>query len=44
MAEALDCPRGTVKSRLSRALTRLRATLGDVRLWVAGGEESSHAR
>ncbi len=28
MAEALDCPRGTVKSRLSRALGRLRATLG----------------
>jgi len=27
MAEALDCPRGTVKSRLSRALTRLRAVL-----------------
>lgn len=28
MAEALDCPRGTVKSRLSRALGRLRAALG----------------
>jgi len=27
MADALDCPRGTVKSRLSRALGRLRATL-----------------
>lgn len=27
MADALDCPRGTVKSRLSRALTRLRAVL-----------------
>jgi RNA polymerase sigma-70 factor, ECF subfamily len=27
MAEALDCPRGTVKSRLSRALARLRAVL-----------------
>jgi RNA polymerase sigma-70 factor (ECF subfamily) len=27
MAEALDCPRGTVKSRLSRALKRLRAEL-----------------
>src|SRR5438067_12001461 len=27
MAEALGCPRGTVKSRLSRALGRLRATL-----------------
>ena len=24
MAEVLDCPRGTVKSRLSRSLTRLR--------------------
>ncbi|HLZ68681.1 MAG TPA: sigma-70 family RNA polymerase sigma factor [Dehalococcoidia bacterium] len=28
MAEALGCPRGTVKSRLSRALARLRARLG----------------
>jgi len=27
MAEALHCPRGTVKSRLSRALARLRALL-----------------
>ena len=27
MASALDCPRGTVKSRLSRALDRLRAQL-----------------
>jgi RNA polymerase sigma-70 factor (ECF subfamily) len=27
MAQALGCPRGTVKSRLSRALGRLRATL-----------------
>ncbi|MFN2591128.1 MAG: RNA polymerase sigma factor [Actinomycetota bacterium] len=27
MAEALDCPRGTVKSRLSRALKRLRSEL-----------------
>ena len=27
MADALGCPRGTVKSRLSRALGRLRATL-----------------
>ena len=29
MADTLDCPRGTVKSRLSRALGRLRATLGN---------------
>ena len=29
MAEALHCPRGTVKSRLSRALARLRAALPD---------------
>ena len=28
MAEALGCPRGTVKSRLSRALKRLRARVG----------------
>jgi RNA polymerase sigma-70 factor (ECF subfamily) len=28
-AEALGCPRGTVKSRLSRALGRVRATLAD---------------
>jgi len=27
-AQALGCPRGTVKSRLSRALGRLRALLG----------------
>jgi RNA polymerase sigma-70 factor (ECF subfamily) len=27
MATALNCPRGTVKSRLSRALGRLRAAL-----------------
>jgi RNA polymerase sigma-70 factor, ECF subfamily len=29
MAVALNCPRGTVKSRLSRALARLRAALPD---------------
>jgi RNA polymerase sigma-70 factor (ECF subfamily) len=29
MATVLDCPRGTVKSRLSRALGRLRARIGD---------------
>jgi len=29
MADTLDCPRGTVKSRLARARGRLRATLGD---------------
>jgi RNA polymerase sigma-70 factor, ECF subfamily len=28
MAEALGCPRGTVKSRLSRALKRLRGRVG----------------
>jgi RNA polymerase sigma factor (sigma-70 family) len=28
-AAALDCPRGTVKSRVSRALDRLRAELGE---------------
>jgi len=28
-ADALDCPRGTVKSRLSRALARLRAGLDE---------------
>ena len=39
MAEALDCPRGTVKSRLSRALARLRAALpADIRMPVVGGE------
>ena len=29
MAEVLNCPRGTVKSRLSRATTRLRAAIGE---------------
>ena len=38
MAEALECPRGTVKSRLSRALGRLRAALPeDLRLPSAAG-------
>ena len=30
MAEVLECPAGTVKSRVSRAMTRLRAQLGDL--------------
>jgi len=39
MAEALDCPRGTVKSRLSRALARLRAALpADIRMPSRAGE------
>ena len=39
MAEALKCPKGTVKSRLSRALGRLRAVLpADLRLPAAAGE------
>ena len=39
MAEALDCPRGTVKSRLSRALARLRAALpADIRMPLTSGE------
>jgi RNA polymerase sigma-70 factor (ECF subfamily) len=29
MAAVLNCPRGTVKSRLSRATLRLRAALGE---------------
>lgn len=29
MAGVLNCPRGTVKSRLSRAITRLRAEIGE---------------
>jgi RNA polymerase sigma-70 factor, ECF subfamily len=39
MAQALDCPRGTVKSRLSRALRRLREALpADLRLPSPAGE------
>jgi DNA-directed RNA polymerase specialized sigma24 family protein len=39
MAEALKVPRGTVKSRLSRALARLRAALpADIRMPSAAGE------
>jgi len=39
MAEALDCPRGTVKSRLSRALGRLRAVLPqDLRMPSPAGD------
>jgi RNA polymerase sigma-70 factor (ECF subfamily) len=34
MATTLDCPRGTVKSRLSRALSRLRAALGEETAWM----------
>jgi RNA polymerase sigma-70 factor (ECF subfamily) len=39
MAEVLNCPKGTVKSRLSRALVRLRAALpADLRLPSGAGE------
>ena len=39
MAEALSCPRGTVKSRLARAIARLRAELlaGDSRMAISRG-------
>ena len=41
MAEALKCPKGTVKSRLSRALGRLRAVLpADLRLPAAAAGET----
>jgi RNA polymerase sigma-70 factor (ECF subfamily) len=39
IAAALGCARGTVKSRLSRALARLRHTLGSS---AAGGEKRLH--
>ena len=39
MAEALNVPRGTVKSRLSRALSRLRDALpADIRMPSAAGD------
>jgi RNA polymerase sigma factor (sigma-70 family) len=39
MAQALNCPKGTVKSRLSRALSRLRDALpADIRLPSRPGE------
>jgi DNA-directed RNA polymerase specialized sigma24 family protein len=40
MAEALGVARGTVKSRLSRALGRLRAVLGPDALAAPDGEGS----
>ena len=39
-AAALGCPRGTVKSRLSRALGRLRAALRDEEVAAAGEGEA----
>lgn len=48
MAEALDCPRGTIKSRLSRALGRLREGLGVPssfdRLRMSSRQASGHAQ
>jgi RNA polymerase sigma-70 factor, ECF subfamily len=39
MAQALNCPRGTIKSRLSRALSRLRAAFpAELRTEMAAGE------
>jgi RNA polymerase sigma-70 factor (ECF subfamily) len=37
MAEVLNCPRGTVKSRLSRALSRLRLAMNDTTQAVPRG-------
>jgi RNA polymerase sigma-70 factor, ECF subfamily len=42
MAEALGCPRGTVKSRLFRALARLRATMAEARIEPEEGERVVH--
>jgi RNA polymerase sigma factor (sigma-70 family) len=42
MATALGCARGTVKSRLSRALARLHAVLASTGLTDAAGPEVSH--
>lgn len=41
MASALGCARGTVKSRLSRALGRLREMLGSAGLNESAGREAS---
>lgn len=43
VAEALGVPAGTVRSRMNRARTRLRAALGDVRpAGIFDGEEHNH--
>jgi RNA polymerase sigma factor (sigma-70 family) len=41
MAQALGCPRGTVKSRLSRALGRLRDRMGDAASVLGGMDATS---